>query len=187
MVPERAKAATDFSLSHTRDGCVGYFAPHFSLDSRKTFLEARDGNGGNVAIHFFLTGIKKKMSGNQGNIPDQYTRGLSKQDKAKQVKSIRQGKERPQDVDFESKRSKYVVAFEKKYGRKITDSAFIAKNILKKKGQEKVLDKGRGAYFSSGSRPKQTAESWALARLASVIMNGPARRVDQSIWDEFKV
>ena len=42
----------------------------------------------------------------------------------------------------------------------------------------KILDKGRGAYYSSGSRPNQTAESWAKARLASTITGGKAARVD---------
>jgi len=126
------------------------------------------------------------MSGNQGKIPKRYVADLKGDDKKRQIESIREGKERPKDVDFESKRSTHVVAFEKKYGKKISDYAWIDKNLLKRAGIEKVLDKGRGAYFSSGSRPKQTAESWARARLASVLMGGPARKVDQKIWDEFK-
>jgi len=126
------------------------------------------------------------MSGNQGKIPKRYVADLKGDDKKRQIESIREGKERPKDVDFESKRSTHVVAFEKKYGKKISDYAWIDKNLLKRAGIEKVLDKGRGAYFSSGSRPKQTAESWARARLASVLMGGPARKVDQKIWDDFK-
>ena len=43
-----------------------------------------------------------------------------------------------------------------------------------------------GAYYSSGSRPNVTKEQWARARLASVIMNGPARKVDLDIWDKYK-
>ena len=54
-------------------------------------------------------------------------------------------------------------------------------------GINKILDKGRGAYYSSGSRPNQTAQSWALARLASVVMNGPARKVDKDIWQKYKI
>lgn len=126
------------------------------------------------------------MSGNQGKIPKRYVADLKGDDKKRQIESIREGKERPKDVDFESKRSTHVVAFEKKYGKKISDYAWIDKNLLKRAGIEQVLNKGRGAYFSSGSRPKQTAESWARARLASVLMGGPARKVDQKIWDDFK-
>ena len=44
-----------------------------------------------------------------------------------------------------------------------------------------------GAYYSSGSRPNVSARSWAYARLASVIMNGGARKVDKDIWDKYKV
>ena len=76
--------------------------------------------------------------------------------------------------------------FEKKYGKKITDDNFISKNIISKVGINQILKKGMGAYFSSGSRPNQTPQSWSRARLASVIMNGPARKVDIDIWNKYK-
>jgi hypothetical protein len=112
-------------------------------------------------------------------------KSLSAADKAKQIKSIKNKTIRPKLKSFESKRSPYVVAFEKKYNTKITDDTYISKNILSKVGIDKILDKGRGAYFSSGSRPNQTPESWARARLASVIVNGPARKIDKDIWEKF--
>ena len=37
-----------------------------------------------------------------------------------------------------------------------------------------------GAYFSSGSRPNQTKDSWAFARLASVLLFGKAANVDRN-------
>ena len=43
-----------------------------------------------------------------------------------------------------------------------------------------------GAYYSSGSRPNQTPMSWGRARLASVILNGPSRRIDKNIWNKYK-
>ena len=43
-----------------------------------------------------------------------------------------------------------------------------------------------GAYYSSGSRPNQTPFSWGNARLASVIMGGPARKIDKKIWEKNK-
>ena len=52
---------------------------------------------------------------------------------------------------------------------------------MTRKGIDKVLDKGRAAYFTSGSRPNQTPESWALARLASVLVKGPAYKFDEKI------
>ena len=120
-------------------------------------------------------------------IPKQYLpKSLTPADRKKQEKSIREGKRRPKVDSFKSKRSSHVVKFEKKYGKKITDDKFIDKNIIRKKGIDLILDKGRGAYFSSGSRPNQTPESWSRARLASVIMNGAARKVDLKIWNEYK-
>ena len=45
----------------------------------------------------------------------------------------------------------------------------------------KIVKKGEGAYYSSGSRPNQTAQSWGLARLASAITSGKAAAVDYDI------
>ena len=120
-------------------------------------------------------------------IPRQYLpSSLTKEDREKQKKSIEKGTIRPKVESFKSKRSKHVVAFEKKYGVKITNDSFIDKNIITRTGIKKILDKGRAAYFSSGSRPNQTPESWSRARLASVIMNGNARKVDKAIWEKHK-
>jgi hypothetical protein len=44
-----------------------------------------------------------------------------------------------------------------------------------------IVAKGRGAYYSSGSRPNQTADSWAMARLASSVTGGNASVVDYAI------
>ena len=43
---------------------------------------------------------------------------------------------------------------------------------------EGIVKKGEGAYYSSGSRPNQTAQSWAYARLASAMTGGPASVID---------
>jgi hypothetical protein len=124
---------------------------------------------------------------NASKIPKQYVpKSLTPADRKKQIKSIKEGKDRPKVDSFKSKRSSWAVKFEKKYGEKITNDAFISKNIISKTGINKILDKGRGAYYSSGSRPNQTAESWARARLASVIMGGAARKVDKDIWEKYK-
>ena len=124
---------------------------------------------------------------NASKIPKQYVpKSLTPADRKKQIKSIKEGKDRPKVDSFKSKRSSWAVKFEKKYGEKITNDAFISKNIISKTGINKILDKGRGAYYSSGSRPNQTADSWARARLASVIMGGAARKVDQNIWSKYK-
>jgi hypothetical protein len=49
---------------------------------------------------------------------------------------------------------------------------------------KKIVSKGEGAYFSSGSRPNQTAQSWGLARLASAVTGGKAAAVDYKIIDQ---
>lgn len=129
--------------------------------------------------------VKITYKGETRDIPAQYLKGLKGADRQKQIKSIFEGKDRPKTKP-KSKRSGYVERFEKKYGKKISDEEFIHKNIITRTGQKQILAKGRGAYYSSGSRPNQTATSWALARLASVILNGPARKVDKNIWLKYK-
>ena len=105
---------------------------------------------------------------------------LTEKDKQIQKKSIREKTERPKLESFKSKRSPFVERFEKKYGFKITDKSKIAKSLMTLTGINKVLEKGRGAYFSSGSRPNQTKDSWAFARLASVLLFGKAANVDRN-------
>jgi hypothetical protein len=48
----------------------------------------------------------------------------------------------------------------------------------------KIINKGEGAYYSSGSRPNQTAQSWGKARLASSLTSGKAAAVDYSILEK---
>jgi len=97
------------------------------------------------------------------------------------------GTKRPKVKSFKSRRSSHVVRFKRKYGVAVTDTDFIAKFILKRPGIKGVLSKGRGAYYSGGSRPNQTPDSWAYARLASVILGGKARKVDKALWNAHKV
>jgi hypothetical protein len=44
-----------------------------------------------------------------------------------------------------------------------------------------IVKKGEGAYYSSGSRPNQTPQSWGLARLASSLTSGKAAAIDYDI------
>ena len=118
-------------------------------------------------------------------IPKQYTAGLSKKDKEKQIQSIRRQTIRPKLKSAKTKTSTFTEKFKEKYGNKSLD--WISKNIIKKKGIELIKKKGIGAYYSSGSRPNQTPSSWWKARLYSVIMGGAARKVDKKIWDKYKI
>ena len=52
------------------------------------------------------------------------------------------------------------------------------------KALKKIVNKGEGAYFSSGSRPNQTPQSWGIARLASAVTGGKAAVVDYKIIEE---
>ena len=132
---------------------------------------------------------KSDTKGIKSGLPKKYVpKGLSKADKAKQVSSIKKGTDRPKLKSAPpSKRSGHVVAFEKKYGTKITNDSFISKNILKREGIRQVLTKGRGAYYSAGSRPNTNSAAWARARLASVLLGRKARQVDKAIWEKYKV
>jgi hypothetical protein len=129
--------------------------------------------------------VKITYKGETKSVPDTYLKGLKGEDRKKQIKSIFEGKARPK-TKAPTKRSSWVEKFEKKYKTKINDKEFIHKNIITKTGQEKIILKGKGAYYSSGSRPNQTAHSWGLARLASVILGGPSRRIDKDIWLKYK-
>lgn len=51
----------------------------------------------------------------------------------------------------------------------------------------KVMKRGQGAYFSSGSRPGQTPTSWGLARAKSFASgSGGARKADKDLYDKIK-
>jgi hypothetical protein len=86
---------------------------------------------------------------------------------------------------FHSKTSKHVTNAKKIYNV----NAIGATNELSKKtgcsksALQKIISKGEGAYFSSGSRPNQTGQSWGIARLASSITSGKAAAVDYSILE----
>jgi hypothetical protein len=135
-----------------------------------------------------MSSVLVKRGGVQRRIPRKYIpKGLTKKDKEKQLKSIFEGTKRPKlDSAPPKKRSPFVERFQKKYGRPITDLEWIDKNLLAREGIDQVLKKGRGAYFTSGSRPGVTASQWAYARLASVLLNGKARKVDKKIWNKYK-
>ena len=138
---------------------------------------------------------KNKKKVNKKYVPE----SLSKSDKKKQIKSIEEGKKaKPMDrgveegknrpkVDYKTKRSSFVKKFEDKYNHKITAKSWIDKNLLKSEGQNLIIKKGEGAYYSGGSRPNVSARQWGLARLASVLIGGPARKIDKKIYDKYKI
>ena len=117
---------------------------------------------------------------------------LTKKDKLKQIKMIKNSKRlykkgiyktRKKVNSFKSKSSPHLSRSRKIYKiDKISASRQLAKATGCSIGTlRKIINKGRGAYFSSGSRPNQTAHSWGIARLASSISGGKAAAVDLSL------
>tara|TARA_R100001594_G_C3976080_1_gene248934 strand:- start:361 stop:756 length:396 start_codon:yes stop_codon:yes gene_type:complete len=129
--------------------------------------------------------VKITYKGKTREVPASYLKGLKGKERQAQIKSFFEGKDRPK-TSAKTKRSNWVEKFEKKYKTKISDEKFIHNNIITRTGQKKIIEKGMGAYYSSGSRPNQTPMSWGRARLASVIMGGPSRRIDKDIWNKYK-
>jgi hypothetical protein len=88
---------------------------------------------------------------------------------------------------YKSKPSKHVKKAIKTYkldknsSGKITPQTLAKPTKCSKKSLELIVKKGEGAYYSSGSRPNQTAQSWGIARLASAVTAGKAAAVDYAI------
>ena len=120
---------------------------------------------------------------------------LSKKDRVTQKrqllksrKAYKEGKfyERKKVKTFKSKPSKHVTKAKAMYNvDTIGPTAELAKATKCSVGAlRKIIKKGQGAFYSSGSRPNQTSSSWAIARLASAITGGKASKVDRAILEE---
>ena len=86
---------------------------------------------------------------------------------------------------FKSKKSQHVLNAKRIYQ---VDTIFPSQQLSQKTGcsikaLSDIVKKGEGAYYSSGSRPNQTARSWGIARLASAITGGKSAVVDYHILD----
>ncbi len=126
---------------------------------------------------------KKKKKIPKKYVPD----SLTPSQKKKQMNSIREKRDRPK-LDIKTKRSKFSVMAEKYFGTGKTSIDDIAKKLkINKKGLQLIMEKGQGAYYSSGSRPNQTAFSWGQSRIYSVLFGGEARRIDKDIVKKYKI
>jgi len=120
-------------------------------------------------------------------LPKRYVSGLNQSEKMKQAEEIKKtkriyketGKVKERPVSGMSKRSPHTVKFQKNYGFPITDLQKV-KAAFPNTDVNKILSKGRAAY-ASGSRPGQNPNSWAFARLASVLTGGKALAVDKDL------
>ena len=84
---------------------------------------------------------------------------------------------------YKNKKSNHLLHARKIYNiQNITPNAQLAlKTGCKISALNQIVKKGEGAYYSSGSRPNQTPQSWGLARLASSLTSGKAAAVDYDI------
>ena len=136
------------------------------------------------------------LSGGKRSIPRKYVpKRLSKKDKKKQLREIKKSRKayknrqyhtRKKVKSFKTKKSAHILNAERIYKIK---NVRPGKELAKKTGcsigaLQKIVKKGQGAYFSSGSRPNQTAHSWGYARLASSITGGKSAAVDFKVLSE---
>ena len=129
-------------------------------------------------------------------IPRRYLPSLKEiKDSAKQVKMLiksrkqyKKGKffTRKKLKSYKSKPSNHITDARKIYGiQNITPNNELARKTgCSLSALKQIVRKGEGAYFSSGSRPNQTAQSWGLARLASSITAGKSAAVDYNILEK---
>ena len=139
--------------------------------------------------------MKITYKGETRNIPKRYLPdSLTDKEKKKQIKSIFEGKDRPK-VDKKPRKSSWTVLFNKEYGSQLKDmkGGKSVKNIAKVtnipyKALKEIFEKGEAAYYSSGSRPNQSASSWAYGRIYAYIMGGEKiRKVEETITKKYKV
>ena len=130
---------------------------------------------------------------NHIKIPIRYLpKSLTKNDKIKQLNMLTKSKKlykkhkyytRKNVSSYEHKKSNHLLNARKIYNIKnITPNNELAlKTGCKISALNQIIKKGEGAYFSSGSRPNQTPQSWGLARLASSLTSGKSAAVDYDI------
>jgi len=89
-------------------------------------------------------------------------------------------------TSFKSKPSNHITNAEKLFhvskigaNKELSKKTGCSINALKQ-----IIKKGEGAYYSSGSRPNQSPQSWGIARLASSITAGKAAKIDFSILEK---
>lgn len=129
-------------------------------------------------------------------VPIRYVpKNLTTKDKAKQKKYLNKSRKdykrgkyfiRPKVNSFKSRRSNHLKRLEILYK---VPNAYPTKELAKKskcniQTLKKIINKGEGAYLSSGSRPNQTPASWGYARLASSLTGGNAALVDMHLLEK---
>jgi hypothetical protein len=117
---------------------------------------------------------------------------LSKKDKKTQITMLQKSKKlykkhtyytRKRLPSYSNKKSNHIVQARKIYNiENITPTPELSRKTgCKLSALHQIVKKGEWAYYSSGSRPNQTPQSWGLARLASAITSGKAAAIDYDI------
>jgi hypothetical protein len=129
-------------------------------------------------------------------VPVRYLpKALTKKDRRDQIRYLAKSRKmyskgifwkRPEVKSFRTKPSKHIINAEKMYNLYPIKPNQTLANATKcsVKALQKIVNKGAGAYYSSGSRPNQTAQSWGIARLASAISGGKSSAVDFRILEK---
>ena len=140
--------------------------------------------------------MKLKMNQLLRRLPMRYLpKMLSRKDRKTQLRSLNKSRKlykrgkyytRPPLKTFVNKKSNHVSIAKHMYK---VDSIVPSKELSLKtncsiNALKQIVKKGEGAYYSSGSRPNQTARSWGIARLASSITGGKASAVDYHILEK---
>ena len=136
------------------------------------------------------------MKNNIKKIPIRYVpKRLTKKDKQKQIKMLEKSRKlykknkyftRKKVSSYKSKPSSHILNARKIYTIKnVSPNKELAlKTGCSVQSLKQIVKKGEGAYYSSGSRPNQTPQSWGLARLASSITAGKAAAIDYDILEK---
>ena len=130
------------------------------------------------------------------NVPIRYIpKNLTQKDKQKQAAMLRKSRSlykkhkyytRKSVSSFHSKPSNHIENAKRIYRVKhvVPNKELAVKTGCSVSALRRIVRKGEGAYFSSGSRPNQTSQSWAYARLASAVSGGKASIVDFHILEK---
>lgn len=128
-----------------------------------------------------------------GSFPKKYVpSSMTHKDRAQQAKELLHSKKkykksqyytRKKMASFRSRPSPHIATAKRIYRvSKIGATRELAKATgCSPSALREIIRKGQGAYYSSGSRPNQTAHSWGIARLASAITSGKSAAVDYNI------
>lgn len=176
-----------------------YCYQHRSRASRKSSSKSPDYVYDKKSGRLIVNRIKRVHHDKLTGLPLRYARGLTPKERIAYKKEIQRtlsiykktGKvvgRKPESFRSSGsketyRRSSHNVKFEKCYGFKVTDLKKV-KAKFPDTDVDEILAKGRAAY-ASGSRPNRYGtsgiNSWAYARLASVVTNGKALLVDKDL------